>query len=319
MRQNFSEGQEIIYQDLNTLQGRMQRGIFDQILYELLGRKTNAFFQDGLKVSKVSDIEFSVNAGVGFHENDEGLGEPVKRPIILTQTKVFEILPASDRTDIVCVKAHLVAGEAEVRRYKEEFVDTIFTAEFVISKEWDADILYLNDTVIVPAGYVKLAEINVAAGVGIVDVVDFRSLLPIATGISKSGQAGYDFVVGNIGSDQGATHQDLKSALEEAQDGSRILVLIDQIINDVPEVTKDEVEIIFKRGVNIEKGTGEAGLIISGNDCKIINGKFIGFNGPSDCGIIVSGNQNILNTPRFFNCTEKIQDNGLDTYVDIVF
>ena len=44
MRQKFNVGQELVSNDLNLLQSRLERGFLDRVIYELIGQSTDAFF-----------------------------------------------------------------------------------------------------------------------------------------------------------------------------------------------------------------------------------------------------------------------------------
>lgn len=334
MRQLFNTGQEIVSEDLNSLQSRLERGTYDRIIYELMGRKSNGFFQDGFIVSRVSSTSVQVKAGLGFQSADTGSKDPVQKPLVLDSNSTVNIdTPDSSnpRIDIISVKYNRFNSETESRKFKDEFTDNISTQNFTVSTDWKADILYTAGTAAgspsapsTPAGYVKIAEIYVSASTGIAAsgaLTDSRSILPIATGVSDSGDSEYNAIVGTIGTDQGATHSDLKSALDNAQDGWKILVLRDEEIDTIPVVLNDSVEIVFKRGVTFSKGTAVAGLQIDGNDCKVVNSRFLDFDTASDYGIIVSSGalRTYLDAPRFNNCDSNVDDQGTQTYINVEY
>ena len=334
MRQEFNVGQEIVSEDLNSLQSRLERGIYDRILYEMMGRKTNAFFQDGFIVSRISSISVQVKAGLGFQVADTGTKDPIKKPLVLDADSTINIdTPDSSnpRIDIISVKYNRFNSETENRKFKDEFTDAISTQNFTVSTDWKADILYTAGTPAgspaapaTPAGYIKIAELYVTASTGIAvsgAITDNREKLPISTGVNSTGSVEYDAVVGNVGTDQGATHADLKAALDNASDGWKILVLRDETINTIPVVLNDKVEIIFKRGVTLSKGSAVAGLQIDGNDCKVVNARFLDFDTGGDFGIIVSSGalRTVIDSPRFNNCDGNIDDQGTLTYTNVEF
>lgn len=332
-RQNFNQGQEIIAEDLNALQGRLERGNFDDVIYHLLGRKSNAFFQDGFLVSRTSSTTVLVKAGLGFIEADTGAKEPIRKPLILRSDESITIdTPDSSnpRIDIVVVKNERIDKNSEARKFKDEFTDQISTQTFVISTDWESDLQYIAGTPeaspsapAVPAGYLKVSTIQVDASTGIpaAGVTDERQKLPIATGLTGTGSSEYDAIVGTIGVDQGANYADIKSALDNALNGWRILVLRDQTIDSTPIVADDSIEIHFKRGVSMIKGTANTGLQIDGDDCKITGARFTDFSVTGDFGILVSASaaRTYLDAPRFNNCDGNIDDNGSQTYINVEY
>lgn len=334
MRQYFNTGQEIVSEDLNTIQSRLERGLYDRILYELMGRKTNAFFQDGFIVNRISSVSVQVKAGLGFQVADTGTKDPIRKPLALDADSTINIdTPDSsdDRIDIISVKHNRFNSEAENRKFKDEFTDVISTQNFTIATDWKADVLYTVGTPSgspaapsTPSGYIKIAEIYVTASTGIAvsgAITDTRNKLPTATGINSTGSSEYDAIVGLVGTDQGATHADLKAALDNASDGWKILVLRDETINTIPVVLNDKIEVVFKRGVTLSKGSAVAGLQIDGNDCKITNARLLDFDTPGDFGIIVSSGalRTILDAPRFNNCDGNIDDSGTQTFVNVEY
>jgi predicted outer membrane repeat protein len=332
MRQQFNTGQEIVSEDLNTLQSRLERGIYDRIIYEILGRKNNAFFQDGLKVFYQSATSLVVKAGLGFQLQDTGTKEPKRKPIARdadVNVNIDTPDSSNNRIDIISVRTNRYLAETENRKFKDEFSDTITTQPFTVANDWLADVLYTAGTPSgspavpsTPAGYVKVAEILVSASTGIANqaaITDSRTLMPIAVSTTATGSSEYDAIVGVVGLDQGATYNDLKSALDNASDGWKILVLRSETINAVPVVLNNNIEIVFKKNVTFTKGSAIRGLQVDGDDCKIVNGRFINFITAGDSGIRVSASaaRTVINAPRFLNNATNVDDLGTMTYVDI--
>jgi len=169
-----------------------------------------------------------------------------------------------------------------------------------------------------------VAEILVSTSVGIVDqssITDTRSPLPFATSLTDTGSSEYDAIVGQVGIDQGANFGTLKAALDNAQDGWKILVLRSETLSAIPAVLNDNIEVVFKRGVTLTKGSVSRGLRVDGEDCKIVGGRFSGFNVGGDAGIEVSATakRTVIEAPRFDDCDSTVIDNGLDTYSSILF
>jgi len=334
MRQLFNVGQEIVSEDLNSLQGRLERGIYDRIVYEILGRKSNGFFQDGFSITRLSSVSVLVNAGLGFQLADTGTKEPIKKPLVLDADQTINIdTPDSSnpRIDIIVVKHNRFNSETENRKFKDEFTDTISTQAFTVSTDWKADVLYVAGIAAgspvapaIPSGYIKICEMYVSASVGIVNqaaITDSRAILPVANALTATGSSEYDAIVGTIGVDQGANYSNLKAALDNAADGWKILVLRDETINTLPIVLTNKTEIVFKRGVTFTKGSANAGLQVNGNDCKIVNARMKDFDTAGDFGIKINTGalRTYLDAPRFNNCDGNIQNNGTDSYINVEY
>ena len=334
MRQLFNVGQEIISQDLNTLQSRLERGIYDRIFYELMGRNKDSFFQDSFSATRLDSLSVLIKSGLGFQDQNTGTSEPLRKPIVsdVDVTVGIDTPDSSDpRIDLICVKADRFNAETENRKFKDEFTDSISTQNFTIATDWKADINYVAGTPAstpsapaVPSGYIAILEIYVSASTGIAvsgALTDKRSLLPFANALTDTGSSEYDAIVGVVGTDQGANYGDLKSALDNALDGWKILVLRDESIDAIPVVNNDKVEIVFKRGVTLSKGTADTGLQIDGNDCKVVNSRFLDFDTSGDYGIIVSNGslRTYLDAPRFNNCDSNINNLGTETYINVQY
>lgn len=192
-RTNFNDGQEVVYEDLNKVTSRIERLMYDRVVYEMLQRTSDRFFADSMLVNYVSPSSVSANAGLGFQlDNTQPSEEPIRRPIFRSSATTLNITPADpadDRIDVVCVKAAIVDGGTEARKFKAAISGTITTENLVTTKEWEAEFLIVDGTPdpspvapSVPAGYIKLAELYVNAVVGLSgsgDVTDFRSLMPV--------------------------------------------------------------------------------------------------------------------------------------------
>lgn len=333
MRQNFNIGQEIVSGDLNTLQSRIERGIFDRIIYEMLQRTTNAFFVDGFKAVFQDADTVVLKAGLGFHNVTVNGKEPTKRPLVLDADFNVELNAAdagNPRIDIICVRQNRFNAETENRKVKDEFSDAVVNVPLTVATDWKADVLAIAGVPgVVPAvpatpnGYLKVAEVLVAASTGVASqasITDKRSLLPYCVSTSLTGSAEYDAVVGDAG--LGVTHTSLKLALDNALPGWKILVLKDEVIDTTPVVLDDNIEIVFKRGVTFTRGASSIGLQVDANDCKIVNARFKDFITGGDIGIKVSAtaNRTVLQAPRFKNVpTTQISDLGIQTYTDIAY
>lgn len=331
MRQEFNVGQEIVSQDFNDLQSRGERFLLDRVIYELLQQKSDGFFQNAMNVIFQNSTSVTVKAGLGFITEDTGSKDPIRKPLYLDADSTVNLdTPdvSNPRIDIICLKWNRVNSESEDRKFKDEFTDNITTQSFVIATDWGVEINYVSGTPAaspsapsVPAGYIKVAEMLVSASTGMADqaaITDSRSLLPIASSTSPTGSNEYDKVVGDT-SLVGVTHSSLKLALDNASDGEKILVLADESIDTTPVVNNNNIEIVFKRGVTLNRGSIANGLQIDGNDCKLVNARFAGFSTVDDKAIIVNGERCYLDAPRFLNCDTEIEDNANETYLPISY
>lgn len=331
MRQNFNSGQEIVEQDFNNLQSRGERFLLDRVVYELLQRKSDGFFQDGLSTVYQNATSVLIKAGLGYMTDDTGSKDPVKKPLHLESDSVVNIdTPdvSNPRIDIVCLKWTRADVESENRKYKDEFTDVISTQSFVVATDWSVEILYVSGTPAgspaapaTPAGYLKVNELAVAASIGMasqVSITDTRSLLPLCSSSSLTGSNEYDKIVGDT-SIVGVTHSSLKLALDNSSDGEKILVLSNESIDTTPVISNNDIEIVFKRGVTLTRGTIATGLQIDGSDCKLTGLRMSGFSTGGDKALIVNGERAYLDAPRFLNCVLEIEDNADETYLPISY
>lgn len=333
MRQNFNVGQEIVSEDLNSLQSRLERGIFDRIVYEILQKKSDAFFGNGFNVIFQSATSVVVKAGLGFQNADTGTINPVKKPLVLdADLNVTINTPDSSngRIDLLCVRANRYNAENENRKYKDEFTNSVTTQNFTVATDWKADVLYVAGTPnavpvapAIPSGYLLIAEMDITASTGIASqsaITDSRAKLPFCTSASSTGSNEYDAVVGPV-SLAGVTHEDLKSALDNASDGWKILVLQSETLTATPVVLNDDIEIVFKKGATINRGTATIGLQVQGIDCKIVNARFKDFITGGDVALKVMGTaqRSVIENPRYNNCATNMNDLGIETFVNVEF
>lgn len=326
---NFNEGQEIIFQDLNKIGTRVERFILDKVIYELMGRRTDGFYQDGLKVSRVSTTQIQVAAGLGFHTEIADSADPDLKPLLLDATLPLTVSTpdsTNDRIDIVSVKSVKLDSETEARKFKDEFTGTISTQSLVISKEWGVIVTVTQGVASgspvvpsTPAGELIISQILVEAINGIVadvNVTDLRLNLPVSSFVE------YDAVIGNI-STIGVTHLTLKSALDDdaVTAGSKILVIKSETLNITPEITKEDITIEFKGASTLIKGTATVGLLISANGAKIKNGRFSGFSTGGDKAISIAPTFKycMIRDIRFASCDTEIDDLGsLNDYSGLI-
>lgn len=326
-RKFFNDGQEITYEDLNSLSALIQQGLFDSLIYEMVGRKENAFFGDSFTVTRVSNTQVTVKKGYGFQTDATVAStEPQKRPLYRSADVTQNLDPAdgaNPRIDILCVKHNLVDGLSGSRKYKDPGTLAITLENFVLSKNWEAEVNYVVGTPAgspvapaTPSGYVKISELYITAAVGLANqagVTDSRSTMS-----AGSQDKEYDAVVGSV-SQAGVTHATLKAALDAASAGWKILVLENETINAgaIPDAALDNIEIVFKPKVTFLKGTATKGLILSGDGCKVRYGRFQDFSTGGDRAVEVTGEYNTVEGTRFKNCATNVFDgstNGINQY-----
>lgn len=327
-RNNLNEGQELVYSDLNKTTPRIEKHLFDRILYELMQRKTDGFFSDSFKLIYSTATSAQIKSGVGFMENS-GVDdwEAQKQPLynaIDTAINFTAPNPTNPRLDIVVVKAILIDGDIESRKFKNESTGIVTNEDFVTSKDYSYDVQVVAGTPDgspvaeeVPAGYILIATCLISATTGMSGqgaIIDERSLLPLAGPASATGTFDFDKVVGDT-TKGGVTHANLKAALDDAIDGDKILVLESEAISVTPVVNNKNIEILFKRGVTFTKDGVVTGLQIDEDDCKIINGRFLNFSAGGDKAILNSAgtDRTMFRDLRFNNCDTNISDLGSKT------
>lgn len=192
-RQQYNDGQEIVFEDFNKAQARQEQELYDRIVYELVQQTEDAFFGNGFLASFASPTSVTVGAGSGF-QTDATVSseEPQKRLLYLDAAPTVNLTApdgANDRIDVIAVKHARVDGATENRKFKDAGTLTISTQPLVISNEWEAEVIVVDGTPAVtpvapsvPAGYIGVAELLVSAVTGLSGagaVTDTRSLMPI--------------------------------------------------------------------------------------------------------------------------------------------
>ena len=334
MRQNFASGQEVIFQDLNKISSRLERQFYDRILTKIVQDKSDAFFKDDFKVLFTGATSVNVNGGFGLQTVSSALAyEPTKQPIYKEgSTNInFETPDNSNaRIDIVVVKAALVDGLSESRKFKDEFTNVITNESTLVNTEWEASFEVVKGTAsttpvapATPSGYLKIAECTINASTGLgsqSDINDTRSLLPQAGFSGATGSRQFTAIAGDL-NEVGVTHSSFKAALDNVPAGSTILVTKSESVDAIPQVTQNNIEIVFLPGVTITKNGVTTGLRISANDCKLVNGRFAQFNTSGDSGIVIDSGilRAVIEPCRFLNCDSTIIDDGDNSYIAVEF
>lgn len=313
-RRNFNDGQEITHEDLNDITKAVERGLYDRFIYEMLLRSTNSFFSDGFLPEYVSPNTVSLRAGLGVQQDGAAVSpEPKQRPLYLAAAKSLVIEaphPSQNRIDIVVVKAALATELSASRKFKDATTLVISNQTLVVQKDWDADCQIVTGTPsgspvapATPSGYLRIASllITAATGLGTSGVTDERVIF------STGGAGAYDAVVGSV---TGATHATLAAAIAALGAGTRILVATGETVNTMIVASKNNMQIDFKPGVTLTKGTATKGLQITADGVRINGGRFAGFSTAGDKALEVAASADyaIIRDTRFASCDTEIND-----------
>jgi hypothetical protein len=196
-RANWVDGVEIVLEDLNRTAKGIERILYDRVIFELIQKTENAFFDSGFDVIFSNASTVNVSAGVGFQtDGTQTSPEPQKRLLYLgSNTSASFASPdgSQDRIDLVCVRAAIVDEITSSRKFKDAISDTITDQSLVVQRDWEAEILVVEGTPdaspsapATPAGYIKIAEVLVSAVTGIANqaaITDTRSLMPVGGNI----------------------------------------------------------------------------------------------------------------------------------------
>lgn len=203
-KQNFVDGQELTLQDLNSIQSRQQKVLFDRIAYELIKRAEDCFFPNSHEVTRVDNNTVSVSPGVGFQTTVEPLSDqPVRKLLFLENPETLNIATpdaTNARIDVIVAQAQEVDSETEDRRIKSASDDNISENSVVVAKDWLTSLSIIEGTPdpsptapMVPAGFVAIAQIVVDPGAGIsaqANIFDERTLVTVGAVESVAGKTG---------------------------------------------------------------------------------------------------------------------------------
>lgn len=191
---NWNDGQELTFEDFNAGPKALAREVYDRLAYEMLQRKTDAFFGDSFLVEFATATSITVRSGLGFqHDSSQVSPSPVRRPIYNAASFPKSIATpdgSSDRIDIVVVKSILEDELSATRKFKNATTQVVTNENLVVQRDWANEVLIVAGTPAaspvepaVPAGYIKIATILVEAVNGITvagNIADNRTLLPLA-------------------------------------------------------------------------------------------------------------------------------------------
>jgi hypothetical protein len=264
-RQQFNDGEEVVYQDHNDLQARVEQEYADDVLYRLF-QEEDGFIGNGLSVTYIDPATVQVNPGRGFqYDNSVADTEPKYRGIDVDDPEQYS-LPAPDATnpriDLLVVKSDREVILQENRKVKNALDQTITTELLDKASKYAADVQVIEGTAApapvapsVPAGYLALAEVYSNAGSGPAsqsDVTDKRNILRVATNIG---------VNVNSSAFVRVTTKEVKAPLQT------ILAEMDQSIDDSFDASNDASEINYAPAdVNDWDGAVDPGQVKDGLD-----------------------------------------------------
>lgn len=200
MRILFNDGQEIVQDDFNQIAQASETELYDRIAFQLGLKQENFCFDDSFLVEYLSSTSVTVRAGVGFQtDNTQTSPEPKKRLLALA-SQATKTLAAPDganpRIDIVSIKATRVVTATENRNFKD-VTEVLSVQSMDVKSDWELDCVVTTGTPSgspaipsTPAGYIKIAELAIAAGTGLPStggITDKRSVF--LQGSSRSSYA----------------------------------------------------------------------------------------------------------------------------------
>jgi hypothetical protein len=176
-RVNYGDGQEVVFQDLNDMAQVAESEVLDRIGFHLGAEQENFCFGGGFKVSYDSATSVEVAAGVGAQTDNTVTGSEPKKRMLYRDAPETLVLDAADganpRIDIVCIK-HARAVSASQNRVYKPLVGSTTTLSFDVKTDWESELLVVTGTPAgspsapaTPAGYLKIAELAIAAGTGL--------------------------------------------------------------------------------------------------------------------------------------------------------
>lgn len=189
-RQNFTEGQEIVTQDLNAISQGLEETLLDNVIWPLIAAAAG-FFGNGFYVTYDSSTGVTVSEGWGIQRDaNQSDPEPMTRILVNDDDSTIYAIETpdatNDRIDIVQVKWEIENGATGTREFKAAG-GSVGDATAQLRKDWSADIQIKTGTPAgspsaptVDTGYVKIAELYVTASTGIANqaaITDFRNLI----------------------------------------------------------------------------------------------------------------------------------------------
>lgn len=272
--QKFNDGQEIVFEDLNALQARTRKELYDRVILELVQRAKNAMFGDSFLVSRVSSTQVSVNPGNGFQEDlTVDSEQPVQRLLYRAAAVPLTITApdgVNDRIDLVVIKHNRADGPTESRKFKNASTDVITNENLVTTEDWEADVELVDGTPAgspsapaVPSGYIKLAEVYVTAVTGIAvsgALTDSRTLMPLGASATINSLA-----FGRLTQSAALTIQQAMEEIDDLlEDGQLDTNLFSDVVSDPAAPATNLQRIMYNKGgtLFVRESNPEGGAIL---------------------------------------------------------
>lgn len=207
MRQNFVDGQEIVHEDLNNIANRTEKLVLEQLMFEIIKRNEDCFFEESHRVVFQSSTSAIVQNGLGFQNVAEPNPAKSFRKLFnlpINQTVNFLAPdPTKLRIDLVVARATEINGTDETRNIKDAGTGAVSAETTTIERLYRSEVLVVTGTVPtgtnppvtppVPAGYVELAQVLISPGIGIAgqpQIVDTRRKISQGDVSSVQGRTG---------------------------------------------------------------------------------------------------------------------------------
>lgn len=248
-RKQFNDGQEIVFSDLASISSVLEKELFERVLYQMMNRQDNVVFGDSFAVGFVDATHVSVNAGVGFQtDNTQVDPEPTKRMMFLSALQNLVIAaadPANPRIDIVCIQNQRANGATTPRNFKDPVSGVVSAQNMVVETDWLAGLQVVAGVPAgspaapaVPAGWIKLAQVTVAAVTGVAGAGSITDTRPMYQRPSSSLNRRTAIASGTVGSDDefiyiDATAGSVTETLPSAASCSGKVYVIKRKVSDV--------------------------------------------------------------------------------------
>ncbi len=204
-RRNWQDGVEIVLEDLNAISKAAERNLYDRIIFEMIQRQEDAFFDDGFEASYASPTTFVIKAGLGFQSDSSQVSPEPEKRLLFRSVDVNKTISAPDgtnnRIDIVVCKAEIVDELTDTRKFKDASTDVITDETVITQKTWEAEVTIVDGTPAgspvapsTPTGYIKIAELLVTAVTGMSGagaVTDSRNKMPLGS-LTTINTVGFD-------------------------------------------------------------------------------------------------------------------------------
>jgi hypothetical protein len=188
-RRKFNDGGEITHDDLSAVSSSLEIELYERVLFQLMNRQENKVFGDSFQVAYASATSVTVKAGVGFQTDGTQVDPEPQKRLLYVESQLTKNLSTPDasnpRIDIVCIKAERATIDTDTRKYKDLLGNVSNTTQD-IETDWEAEVTIVAGTPAsspaipsTPAGYIKLAELAVAASTGMAGAASVTDKRPV--------------------------------------------------------------------------------------------------------------------------------------------